>query len=87
MPKRVISVIEKITNYHEIIVQYKDNEELDSIVKNLPVVDDVDDFGDYVHKLREMGVNVVETSEQVDWEREPIEYNDDYTYNNGGEPE
>lgn len=76
MAKHKIIVEEQITYLHEIVVEYSDPAELDKIISNLPEVDEYDDFGDYVMKVEKIAT-VVDTNEEFDWHRQPIEYYDD----------
>ena len=77
MAKQKIIVEEQVTYLHEIVVEYSDKEELDNIISNLPEADEHDDFGEYVRKVKEVAT-IVDTNEQFDWRRNPIEYYDDF---------
>ena len=76
MAKHKIIVEEQITYLHEIVVEYSDQAELNKIISNLPEVDEHDDFWDYVTKVEKIAT-VVDTNEEFDWRRRPIEYCDD----------
>ena len=91
MAKHRIRFGEQIVNYHDIIVEYNIPDELENLLNHLPDADSNCDFFDYVNELKEefegMGIKVVETHEEVDWQRDEIMYYDDIPYeeeeNNG----
>ena len=84
MAKHRIRFEEKIINYHDIIVEYDTPDELENFLNNMPDADSNCDFFDYAGELKEefedMGIKVVETQEEVDWERDEIIYYDDIPY-------